>query len=87
MATSPRPESLVLGLGLIALGTAWTLSNLGRLDMLATLHTWWPLALVVWGALELYETHTARSASSAPPAGEGARPAGREDPSAAGRDR
>ena len=43
----------MLGLGLIALGVVWTLGNLGRLDALDTLHRWWPLLLVVWGALEL----------------------------------
>jgi hypothetical protein len=34
-------------------GVLWTLSNLGRIDLLATLRTWWPLALVVWGLVEL----------------------------------
>jgi hypothetical protein len=28
-------------------------SNLGRLDLLSTLRTWWPASLVVWGAVEL----------------------------------
>lgn len=49
-----KPEALVLGLGLIGLGALWTLANLGRIDLLATLRTWWPLLLVVWGVLELY---------------------------------
>jgi hypothetical protein len=46
-------EKLVLGLGLIGLGVVWTLGNLGKLDALDTLHRWWPLLLVVWGALEI----------------------------------
>jgi cell wall-active antibiotic response 4TMS protein YvqF len=50
---SVRVEGLVLGLCLVALGVVWTLSNLGRLDLLTTLRTWWPASLVVWGALEL----------------------------------
>jgi uncharacterized membrane protein (DUF441 family) len=48
-----RSEGLVLGLVLVTVGVLWTLSNLGRIDLLATLRTWWPLALVVWGLVEL----------------------------------
>jgi cell wall-active antibiotic response 4TMS protein YvqF len=48
-----RPEVLVLGLSLIALGVVWMLGNAGAVDTLATLHAWWPMTLVVWGALEL----------------------------------
>jgi hypothetical protein len=53
MAGSFRPEGLVLGLILVAVGVLWTLSELGRLDLLSTLRTWWPVALVVWGLVEL----------------------------------
>ena len=53
MARRFRPEPVVLGLSLIALGLAWVLANAGQLDLLATLRAWWPLTLVVWGALEL----------------------------------
>jgi hypothetical protein len=28
-------------------------ANLGKLDLLATLRTWWPASLVVWGLVEL----------------------------------
>jgi Domain of unknown function (DUF5668) len=48
-----KVEQLVAGLGLIGLGLVWTLGNLGKIDALETLHRWWPLLLVVWGALEL----------------------------------
>lgn len=48
-----RPEPLVLGLTLTGVGLLWILGNLGRIDFLATLHTWWPLSLLVWGVLEL----------------------------------
>jgi hypothetical protein len=48
-----RPESVVLGVGLIALGVLWTLANMGTLELLPTLRTWWPATLVFWGALEL----------------------------------
>ena len=61
MASGPKPEALALGLSLTALGVLWTLANLGRLDLLATLRTWWPLTLVVWGFLELGNTIAKRS--------------------------
>jgi hypothetical protein len=48
-----RIETLVLGVSLVTLGSVWTLANLGHIDLLATLRTFWPLALVVWGILEL----------------------------------
>ncbi len=48
-----RPESFTAGLVLVTLGILWTLSNMGRLDLLATLRTWWPLTLVIWGVAEL----------------------------------
>ncbi len=53
MAGGFRAEGLVLGLLLVAVGVLWTLSNLGRIELLTTLRTWWPLALVVWGLVEL----------------------------------
>jgi len=57
-----RPDGIVFGLILVALGVLWTLSNLGRIDMLETLRRWWPLTLVVWGALELLAVLHRRSA-------------------------
>jgi hypothetical protein len=56
----PSPEGLTLGLFLTALGVLWTLSNLGVLEMLPLLRTWWPLSLVSWGVLELLAARTAR---------------------------
>jgi hypothetical protein len=53
MIGSLKIEQLVLGLGLVGLGTVWLLSNLGHLSLLETLHRWWPSLLVVWGLLEL----------------------------------
>lgn len=53
MARPFRPEALVLALTLIAVGVVCMLGNAGRLDLLGTLRAWWPLTLVVWGALEL----------------------------------
>ena len=57
MSSPPlRVERIVIGLSLMAVGVAWVLSNLGRLDLLHTLRTWWPASLIVWGMLELYNT-------------------------------
>jgi hypothetical protein len=60
MALSFRPEALVGGLSLVALGALWTAANLGALDLLTTLRTWWPATLVVWGALELIGSYGER---------------------------
>jgi hypothetical protein len=51
-----RIEGIVLGLGLLGLGTACLLANMGRVDLLHALRTWWPMTLIVWGGLELYES-------------------------------
>jgi hypothetical protein len=60
MAGLVSVEKVVLGLALLGLGVAWLLANMGRVDLLTTLRTWWPLTLVVWGALELYQALAAR---------------------------
>jgi len=46
-------EALVLGVALIVVGLLWMMANLNRLDLLETLHRWWPAILVFWGALEV----------------------------------
>jgi hypothetical protein len=58
-------EGLTLGLGLVGIGVLWTLSNLGQVDLLNALRTWWPLLLIVWGVLELVDL-TVRRASRSP---------------------
>ena len=60
-STGVRVEGLVVGFGFVALGILWTLSNLGQVDLLRTLRTWWPLWLVLWGTLELVNTALVRS--------------------------
>jgi hypothetical protein len=55
------PEGVTLGVCLVALGILGTLANLGRLDLLPVLRTWWPLSLVLWGVLELVELSVRRS--------------------------
>lgn len=60
MSSLPSPETITLGLGLIALGLAWTLANLGYFDLLQALRLLWPALLIVWGVLELRVTLLAR---------------------------
>ncbi len=56
-----RVEPLVAGIAVAAVGVVATLGNLGLLDTLAILHRWWPLSLLVWGALDLVRVHRLRS--------------------------
>jgi hypothetical protein len=56
-------ERIVVGLALVGLGLVWTLGNLGKLDVLETLHRWWPLLLIVWGSLEVVVAVSRRSAA------------------------
>jgi len=60
VSSLPSPETITLGLGLIALGLAWTLANLGYFDLLQALCLLWPALLIVWGVLELRVTLLAR---------------------------
>lgn len=55
-------EALVLGLALIALGVVWMFANAGRVDLLDTVHRWWPSVLVLWGALSLARSLARREA-------------------------
>ena len=48
-----RPETLALGITLVVLGVVALLANFGRLEFRETVHTYWPLSLVVWGGLEV----------------------------------
>jgi hypothetical protein len=54
-------EALVLGVALIALGVVWMMANLGQVDLLGTVHRWWPSVLVFWGALSLARSMARRS--------------------------
>jgi hypothetical protein len=51
--TSISPEPAVLGTGLVAVGLAVTLSNLGVIELLPTLRLIWPALLILWGVLEV----------------------------------
>jgi len=54
------PETLALGVTLLAVGVVALLSNLGRLEFLETVRTYWPLALVIWGGLEVVASFASR---------------------------
>ena len=41
-------------------------ANLGQVDLLYALRTWWPLTLVLWGGLELVDLAIRRAASREP---------------------
>jgi hypothetical protein len=60
------PEGATLGVCLVALGVLWTLGNLGRVELLPVLRTWWPLSFVLWGALELADLAIRRSSRRQP---------------------
>ena len=53
MLSSLRVERVVMGLGLVGLGVLFTLANFERIDLLVALRRFWPMLLIVWGALEL----------------------------------
>ena len=59
--TAFSPEGVTFGLSLVALGVLGTLANLGRIELLPLLRTWWPLSLVLWGVLELVDLWFRRS--------------------------
>jgi hypothetical protein len=56
-------ERIVVGLALVGLGLVWTLGNLDRIDPLETLHRWWPMLLVIWGALEIVVSVSRRTSA------------------------
>lgn len=67
-----KPESLVIGLCLVTLGSLWILSNLGRIEMLPVVRTWWPSVLILWGLLELLDSFASRGDATPGRRGSGA---------------
>src|SRR6266852_1433534 len=63
MANGARPHgSIFSGLVLISIGTLLLLHNYRGLEIDTVLFHWWPLLLIFWGAIKLYErTAGARS--------------------------
>ncbi|HET8925813.1 MAG TPA: DUF4097 family beta strand repeat-containing protein [Candidatus Acidoferrum sp.] len=64
MANS-RPRSIFPGFILIFVGLLLLLHNYWGFSIVHTLGHWWPLILIIWGAIKLYE-RTAASQSSTP---------------------
>jgi DUF4097 and DUF4098 domain-containing protein YvlB len=67
MANGRTPRSSVFsGLVLLSIGTLLLLHNYGGLEIDSVLYHWWPLLLIFWGAIKLYErTAGARSGDPA----------------------
>src|SRR5579859_1902736 len=55
MATRARSSGLFSGLVLISVGILLLLQNYGRLDLHDFFVRWWPLIIIFWGAVKLYE--------------------------------
>jgi DUF4097 and DUF4098 domain-containing protein YvlB len=55
MATRARSGGLFSGLVLISVGILLLLHNYGRLDLHDFFVRWWPLIIIFWGAVKLYE--------------------------------
>jgi LiaI-LiaF-like transmembrane region len=58
----PRGSSVFSGLLLIFIGGLLLLHNYRGLEIGSVLRHWWPLILIVWGALKLYERTVGRRA-------------------------
>lgn len=66
MATPARSSGLFSGLLLIFVGILLLLHNYGRLELYEFFARWWPLLIILWGAVKLYErTAGFRSGGSA----------------------
>lgn len=67
MANGRTPRSSIFsGLVLLSIGTLLLLHNYGGLEIDSVLYHWWPLLLIFWGAIKLYErTAGARSGDPA----------------------
>lgn len=60
MATQPRSSGLFSGLVLISVGVLLLLHNYGHLDLHGFFARWWPLMIIFWGAVKLYERTAGR---------------------------
>src|SRR5580704_7315623 len=56
MATSqPRSSGLFSGIVLLSVGVLLLLHNFGRLELHTFFTRWWPLLIIFWGIVKLYE--------------------------------
>jgi DUF4097 and DUF4098 domain-containing protein YvlB len=60
MATPARSSGLFSGLTLIFVGILLMLHNYGRLELYGFFARWWPLLIIFWGAVKLYERTAGR---------------------------
>ncbi len=58
--TRPRSSGLFSGLVLISVGTLLLLHNYGRLELSGFFTRWWPLLIIFWGVIKLYERTVGR---------------------------
>src|ERR1700737_3550442 len=61
----PRGSSIFSGLMLIFIGALLLLHNYGGFELTRVLFHWWPVLLIFWGAIKLYE-RTAGAGSGGP---------------------
>ena len=60
MAMQPRSSGLFSGLVLLSVGIILLLHNYGHLDLHGFFARWWPLMIIFWGAVKLYERTAGR---------------------------
>src|SRR5258708_10511958 len=60
MATPARSSGLCSGLLLISVGLLVLLHNYGHLDLHGFFGHWWPLLIIFWGAVKLFERTAGR---------------------------
>src|SRR5215472_5162857 len=60
MATQPRSSGFFSGLVLLTVGVLLLLHNYGHLDLHGFFARWWPLMIIFWGAVKLYERTAGR---------------------------
>src|SRR5258708_35849837 len=65
MATPARSSGLFSGLVLISVGLLVLLHNYGHLDLHGFFGHWWPLLIIFWGAVKLFERTAGRRVGGA----------------------
>src|SRR6516225_5172315 len=55
MATPARSSGFFSGLVLLSVGVLLLLHNYGHLDLHFFISRWWPVLIIFWGAIKLYE--------------------------------
>ena len=55
--TQSRSSGLFTGLVFISVGLLLLVRNYGHIDLGRLFWHWWPLLIIFWGAVKLYERH------------------------------